>query len=64
MNRYDCPPSAMAFLTAAVLMALFVAGGLPAALAYAVAVETLIRFLTPEPQHEPVPVRTDDRRDQ
>jgi hypothetical protein len=61
MNPYPVPPAAVGFLTAAVLMAVFAAGGRSAALAYAIALEFWIRFLTPE--QERVPVRTDEDRD-
>jgi hypothetical protein len=58
MNPCQAPPAAVALLTAAVLVAVFVAGGLPAVFAYAVALEIWIRCLTPA--HEQVPVRHDE----
>jgi hypothetical protein len=58
INPCQVPPAAVALLTAAVLVGVFVAGGLPAVFAYAVALEIWIRCLTPA--HEQVPVRHDE----
>jgi hypothetical protein len=60
MSPNEVPPAALGFLTAAVLMAVFVAGGLSAVVAYAIALELWIRFLTPEPVQ--VRVRHEDDR--
>jgi hypothetical protein len=58
MNPRHVPTATVACLTAAVLMAVFVAGGLLAVFTYAIALELWIRFLTSEPQ--PIPVRRDE----
>ncbi len=61
MQLGQCPPLSLAFLTVAVLLAVFVAGGLLAVFTYAIALELWIRFLVPDLGH--VPLRHDDDRE-